>query len=877
MRKTKQNWVTKIIVALLLWTVVMVGPGMSLVVGMSQDAQPESTAYAGEPTTPATPLSPLAAGDTANKTEEGKRPDGFVPAIDQTNMCVKTTKTDHLCPGGNTGFITTNKCSEAGATNAPKGSDVGQKALQSFSAIILAVENTLRRLLWPILHMIGDLLDTKLLFGKGMEERLREIWVPIRNIINILFVIALVGLALYNVLGVDSENSQWSIKAMLPKLIIAVIVVNFSFVGIKVFLDSINVLTTAIFAIPDKVSTTLDKKVLSNDQTDPIAAQRTMRFCQEIYGSQADSGSTTPIKDGIEKIAYINVSQKFKALNVGSYQDFQKHLITLKNINSDLYDDYNAEFEKAKKDFAHCKEGGQLTELGEKYYETFGSNNAAVALAINMGDILFYENPYALSPLGSNQFESLTINIIFSLLLYIVYTVSYLVLFIVLLARLVVLWLGLALSPVLALALVIPQAKEQLGAGELINKFVAHAIAPVGIAMVMTVGWVMLGALKDSTQGYAADVAISNSGMQVVPGLPIPGLDTLQGLLVSLLTVAVVWIGVFAVANKTVAEKLIGVVKENLERAGGWIAKAPFKYTPWVPVEIKDDEGNMVKKDYTPEAFVHAAERHFSDKHVERKQALARDLGMYDNVKSIDNFGSQSKDLGEVVDIGLHNQKRLGDGDIVDKKFINVNETSHAIENAMENGVGGEAGRKLAIYLKEQRDAGNTAIDDKGKVIKYLKEMRKHIDAKKGGSATAGVVTDSAHKTLKQEFGDDKANKVYDKLNVKTALAKPEEEATKIVAKVREDLETAGYTDITDKKVATLVNLKIQNEKEDSKTKDEDKPKYDALTASVNESLAEGGAQNQGDTDNTPPAAAGTAGASPDPAAPADPAAPTGN
>jgi len=260
-----------------------------------------------------------------------------------------------------------------------------------------------------------------------------------------------------------------------------------------------------------------------------------------------------------------------------------------KNLNPAGHKQFEEYFEHAKATLSHCdvKDGAiTLSKLGTEFYGEFKSNNAALAMAINMGNIMFYENPEALSLLSSNQYESFTINIIFSLLLYVVYVMSFLALFVVLVVRLVVLWIGLALSPIIAVAIIIPAVKEKVG-GELISKFVSHAIAPIGIAFSMTIGWIMMNAMQSSFDGGSVGLAAKD---QLIPGIPLPGLDTLQGLLIALTTVAVVWIGVFASTKGTIAEGLLETAKSAVEGGGAWLAKAPFKYIPWVPVEIMDKD-----------------------------------------------------------------------------------------------------------------------------------------------------------------------------------------------------------------------------------------------------------------------------------------------
>ena len=79
---------------------------------------------------------------------------------------------------------------------------------------ILKIQSFLSQAIWPILYMIGGLMDNNLLFGGGMGKTLQSIWIPIRNIVNILFVIILVGIALYNITGLGEDKGNYSIKTI---------------------------------------------------------------------------------------------------------------------------------------------------------------------------------------------------------------------------------------------------------------------------------------------------------------------------------------------------------------------------------------------------------------------------------------------------------------------------------------------------------------------------------------------------------------------------------------------------------------------------------------------------------------------------------------
>ena len=609
------------------------------------------------------------------------------------------------------------------AETCPKeaGTDTGtsqtaQEAIAKLVAVIKAVEETLNKMLWPILFLIGGLLENDILFGGGMEQRLYDIWVPIRNIVNIIFVLTLVGLALYSVLGINSENSQYSIKTMLPKLIAGIIAVNFSFIGMKVFLDTVSVFTSAIFAIPAQIEET-SAPVLGNDSD-----LKTQAFCREVYGISTKKGKS--IKDFgavLKDQALLELAKQYgipthfkietiedvgKSLPGGNGERFTAELDRLRNLGlCTVSSESSSSFE--------------LSEHGLQYFEKYRSSNAALAMAINMGEVMFYDGSG--SALGSGSYESLAINAIFSLLLYIVYGISFGVLFIVLLARLIVLWLGIALSPIIALSIAVPVAKEKFKMGELTQKFVAHAIAPITIALSMTIGWIMLTAIKSTM----SDGGFAMSGSILIPSLPIPGLETLQGLLVSIATVAVVWVGVFMAANETIAGTITEGIKSQVQRFGGWLATAPFKYTSWVPVETKDGTTTNL----TPAGIMAAGQSLRSKIETAGTEKALKAFGIekvnagFDNIKP----AMAADDLSETV----QNTKLESDKKLTKEKLAALAGTSTINELDKMIEAGGKGG-EFAELMKNAIEKSKKGDELSGTEIKALQNAASAYNKESG-------------------------------------------------------------------------------------------------------------------------------------------------
>jgi len=150
-------------------------------------------------------------------------------------------------------------------------------------------------------------------------------------------------------------------------------------------------------------------------------------------------------------------------------------------------------------------------------------------------------------------------------------------------------WIAVAVSPIFVIGLTLPFVKEQLsGFDELQTQFIQNLIAPITIGLSMTVGWIMLRGVQ-SLSRFDTGSSLNFGATSV--GIPVEGLNTLQDLMVGVGVVAVVWVAVFAAANKTIASSATEMLKGGLQSAGTWLVKTPLKNLPGVPVQIPGEKG----------------------------------------------------------------------------------------------------------------------------------------------------------------------------------------------------------------------------------------------------------------------------------------------
>jgi hypothetical protein len=75
----------------------------------------------------------------------------------------------------------------------------------------------------------------------------QSVWSHIRDIVDILFILVLIVIAFMNVIHVEIE--YYAIRVLLPRFVIAAILVNFSLVIVQVILDATAVLTNSLFTV----------------------------------------------------------------------------------------------------------------------------------------------------------------------------------------------------------------------------------------------------------------------------------------------------------------------------------------------------------------------------------------------------------------------------------------------------------------------------------------------------------------------------------------------------------------------------------------------------------------------------------------------------
>ncbi|MFA5842073.1 MAG: hypothetical protein WC882_00110 [Candidatus Gracilibacteria bacterium] len=442
---------------------------------------------------------------------------------------------------------------------------------QSVASLTTMGFNFLSFLLYPLMLLISQLMDPDILIGPDMEAKLLEIWVQIRNWINMFFVLALVVIALYNVLGIAGDGSNYALKAILPKIVIGLIAVNFSFLAGKVLIDATNVLTNAVYALPTDLKEWDDQVKGVNE-----------RLCSKIVGWEE------PNSEGYS-------APKTNSLKIDDGK-ILSYIFCKPGEGTGAEGDTDIEFYT-----------GKFNEFGDSFFNVFGAHNVDLVLMVNMGQVMDINIAQLSGKTAVDQFAALSMQTLFGILLFLLFGFAFVAVVVVMAARLVILWICLALSPFVVLLFVFPDLANLGGGGELNLKttFFKHLFAPVMMGVVFSVGFVMLATLQGSQPGgwlgkigeiTFEDLGDADAMEGYVSGTFGRDISDFQDLLVAICAVVIIWVGVFAAASQTIASSWTQAIKGAGESVGKFLAESPL-YATVIPVPggKKDAKGNALE------------------------------------------------------------------------------------------------------------------------------------------------------------------------------------------------------------------------------------------------------------------------------------------
>ncbi len=172
-------------------------------------------------------------------------------------------------------------------------SGIGQNAqgnlnltMASVGQTIALINTFMHVLLLMALSMLEYLMESSFFGDTNMMNALNSIWVLSRNIMNLLFALMLIGVSLYTIITADSKM----VSEKFSTFVIAVILVNFSWFMPRVIIDIANVVTSAVYSIPN----TLPSVTSCVDfDSNPCTAITDIKILVGLSGSAAAAAQAT--------------------------------------------------------------------------------------------------------------------------------------------------------------------------------------------------------------------------------------------------------------------------------------------------------------------------------------------------------------------------------------------------------------------------------------------------------------------------------------------------------------------------------------------------------------------------------------------------------
>ncbi len=395
------------------------------------------------------------------------------------------------------------------------------QSLGGFAKIYSSVILVIVMLTYVFALMVGDLIDSTFILDTGMGDTLHMVWSVVRNFVNIGFILVLLVIAAMVVFGGAGDKGLGMLKKVLPKFILALVFVNFTFFAGRFILTTNDVLATAIFALP---------KTVAGDRMINLPC--------------APGLSAEACRDEIMKTV------------TGSYAGDQE-------IGKDLKEKLTTNIQKL-----------QNTMAEHKIADTIDKKNVALLLVSSMLDL---KNLVSSKGVLGGSWDT-AISGIMAIITAGAVGIVIFMLMLALIVRMVVLWMCLALSPVAALAVVlgdvIPGANLK-GDLDLLGIFIKHAFMPTLVSIPLSIGLIMIftnNTIKPDSGGVLGSIGGS------------AGAGNFNSLLWWIASIIIIWFGVNTMIKKSseYASKITDKIHGGVNSAAGTVA-GTLKYAPILP------------------------------------------------------------------------------------------------------------------------------------------------------------------------------------------------------------------------------------------------------------------------------------------------------
>lgn len=382
--------------------------------------------------------------------------------------------------------------------------------LQSLGKILSLIIKMLTFVSIFIISVGGELMSTDIIIGDTASEGLKHVWVYTRNVTNIGFVLILIYLSLANLFSMGDSSGGWTIKEKLPKIILALIAINFSFLGFKVLIQAVDVGTVAILSIAD---TALEEKQA--------------KTVEEILRTEVYEYTATDADKETSKAPFYEVFNKVMGCKA-------EGVTAAKNETECMF---------------YIDPGAAAKNKTTK--------NILVAFSVHL---MHLERLPGLAA-GLGSLTQVLDSTLFSAIMGIMFVVALIAMFIVMIFRVAALWFFIAFSPMIVAAGILGIGG---GGSEISTKIVTYLIIPLKIAAIFAVTFVMMGVLGDYEGVVATEWLKTGKSLGEV---------SLFTILWQIMTVAIFWRGAFWALDGTHADSIVKGIQSGAEQVGGFALK----------------------------------------------------------------------------------------------------------------------------------------------------------------------------------------------------------------------------------------------------------------------------------------------------------------
>lgn len=398
-------------------------------------------------------------------------------------------------------------------------------------------------LLWVLTTFVALFLNPEWTSGTafGLQKHLKEIWILVSNVVYFVFALILIVIAFMNIIG--KEWDMWALKSALPKLIVGILIVPFSWFFVQFVVSVSAVLTIGVLTLP--YDTFKDKDFFQNINSD-------FKIC------------THPVID----LGSVDVDTGSEGLKQ-SYTCADEDKKTVEQI-------LNGEEQGLKNGIFGIISIYTYGILGSETFDEITKDQLS-------------------SPGGAiKAILDLWVKAVFDLVFIIVYCILIFALFLALLTRWVWLWLYMMLSPAFWL-LYFFWEEASWTEKFTIKEFIALALVPVYVSAALSFGLVFLFVASDGIKGNMTSEEQGTETLELAGlkltikwfqgksegGLMNSAGSALSTLIVEMFGIVILWIAVMAALEKS---KITGAIIEPIKSFGTSVWQLAMKAPQYAPI-----------------------------------------------------------------------------------------------------------------------------------------------------------------------------------------------------------------------------------------------------------------------------------------------------